>query len=385
VIGQVALSLVLVVAAGLLVGSFRRLATVDPGFRSEGVLVVSTNWSETGLSEDRQRGLPREMLERLRMIPAVRGAAASLVTPISGSAWNDYIIVDGFAPQNANDALAWFNAVTDGFLETLDTRLLAGRGLTPQDKEGAARVILVNETLARRFFGDGSPLGRHIRTNVHDSVGPPMEVVGVVADGKYRRVDEETLPTAYVPLEQTALWFPGIELSLRLDAAAAAVMPVVTQALAELHPDISLEYTTLSEQVASSLARPRLLAALSGFFGFLALLLAVIGLYGTMSYAVARRRNEMGIRIALGSARSGILGLVAREAGKVVTVGVVLGIVLAPAGTRLIAAFLFGVTAWDPVTLAVSALVLTAVAMAAAMVPAWRAATVDPMVALREE
>jgi ABC-type antimicrobial peptide transport system permease subunit len=159
----------------------------------------------------------------------------------------------------------------------------------------------------------------------------------------------------------------------------------VTQALAELHPDISLEYTTLSEQVASSLARPRLLAALSGFFGFLALLLAVIGLYGTMSYAVARRRNEMGSRIALGSARSGILGLVAREAGKVVTVGVVLGIVLAPAGTRLIAAFLFGVTAWDPVTLAVSALVLTAVAMAAAMVPAWRAATVDPMVALREE
>jgi predicted lysophospholipase L1 biosynthesis ABC-type transport system permease subunit len=245
--------------------------------------------------------------------------------------------------------------------------------------------VLVNQTLARRFFGDSNPIGQQIRTNDHDELGPLMEIVGVVEDAKYRRVDEEPLATAYVPLEQTGIWRPSIALALRTDGAPAALVPVVTDAISQIHPSIALEFTTLDEQLATSLARPRLLATLSGFFGVLALLLAVIGLYGTISYSVARRRNEIGIRIALGAARLGMLRMVAGEAGKVVALGVALGALLALATNRLVASFLYGVTATDPATMTLSALILAAVAMAAGMVPAWRAAGVDPMVTLRED
>jgi putative ABC transport system permease protein len=379
VVAQVALSLVLVVAAGLLVGSFRRLATLDPGFRPEGILVVSADWSNLDLSEDRQSRFPRELLERMRAVPGVRQAGASLMTPISGPSWSDDVVVGGIA----GDAPVWFNAVSDGYLRTLGTELLAGRDFTPQDKAGAASVALVNRTLARRFFGDASPLGKQIQTIVHDSLGPPIEIVGVVEDAKYLRLDETMSATVYVPLEQAELW--QLEFALRSDGAPTALIPAVTEAMREVHPAIALEFTTLHEQLATSLARPRLLATLSGFFGALALLLAVIGLYGTMSYSVARRRSEIGIRIALGAARPGILRMVAGEAGLVVAGGVMLGTLLALGATRLVAGFLYGVTASDPTTLVLSALTLASVAIAAGLVPAWRAASVDPMLALREE
>lgn len=385
VVGQVALSLVLVVAAVLLVGSFRRLATMDPGFRRDGVLVVSANWGNLDLSTDVRATFPRTLLERVRPLPGVRYASASLLTPISGTFWNDFTVADGFTPQNRRDALVWFNGVTDGYLQALGTTLLAGRNFTPQDRAGAAPIVMVNQTLAHRFFGDANPLGKHMRTNVHDSLGPVMEIVGVVADAKYGALDEATLPTAYVPLGQADLWAPSIELALRTDGAPSALIPAVTAALGDVNPAIALQFTTLSDQVAVSLARPRLLATLSGFFGGLALLLAVIGLYGTMSYSVARRRNEIGVRIALGAARRGILRMVAREAGMVIAIGILAGALLALAATRVVAAFLYGVTATDPETLVLSALALAVVAMGAGLVPAWRAATVDPMVALREE
>jgi predicted permease len=385
VAAQVALSFVLVVAAGLLVGSFRRLAAIDPGFRSEGVLVVSTNWSALGLSGDRNHSFLREQLDRVREIPGIRRAGASLLTPISGTSWNDNIVVDGFSSGDGSLPLAWFNAVTDGYMETLGTSLLAGRDLSPQDRAVAPRVALVNQTFARRYFGDASPLGKQIRVSDHDSLGPPMEIVGVVEDAKYRRLDEETLETAYVPLDQANLWAPGIEISMRAYGPPAALVSMVTEAIRDVNPGIALEFTTLRDQVATSLARPRLLATLSGFFGALALLLAVVGLYGTMSYSVERRRNEIGIRIALGISRPGVLRLVAVEALKVVAIGVVVGGALAFAATRLVATFLYGLTPTDPATLVFSAVLLAGVAVGAGLVPAWRAAGVDPMEALRQE
>lgn len=381
VVGQVALSLQLVVAAGLLVGSFQRLTAIDPGFRADGVLVVSADWSNAGLSDENASGFPRTLLDRMRTVPGVRQAGASLITPISGTSWNDDVIVDGVASK----VLVWFNGVSDGYLETLGTGLLAGRALTPQDGADAAPVVLVNQTLARRVFGEANPLGKRISTTLHDSIGPAMEIVGVVEDAKYQRLDEATFAAAYVPLEQRDLFGPSVELALRADGEPGLLIPVVTQAIREMNPAIALEFTTLSNQVATSLARPRLLATLSAFFGGLALLLAVIGLYGTMSYSVARRRNEIGIRVALGSARTGILRMVAGEAATVIAIGVVFGVALALAATRLVAAFLYGLTASDPTTLALSVLTLSAVAMAAGLIPAWRAAGVDPTVALREE
>lgn len=385
VVGQVALSLVLVMAAGLLVGSFQRLATLDPGFRRDGVLIVEANWARVDVPDSQPMLVARELLERLRAVPGVRSAGASLVTPIGGSAWNEYVVVDGYTPPAQRDALVWFNGVTDGFFATLGTSVLAGRAFGRHDGPGAPPVVLVNEAMARRFFGDPRPLGKRFRVEDHEVLGPLMEIVGVVEDAKYRTLGEEVLPTAYVPLEQTELWAPAIELSLRAEGPPAALIPAATAAMREVSPRISLEFATLDAQVAESLALPRLLATLSGFFGGLALLLAVVGLYGTTSYSVARRRNEIGVRMALGAARTGILRMVAGEVGLIIAAGVVLGALLALAVTRTIGAFLYGVAATDPATFALSSLVLALAATTAGLVPAWRAARVDPMAALREE
>ncbi len=385
VAAQVALSFVLVAGAGLLVASFQHLDSVDPGFRRDGVLVVRADWSHLHLSAAERAAVPRTLLDRVRSLPGVRSAGASLLTPISGVAWNEDVAVDGFTPKSERDALVWFNGITDGYLRALGTRLLAGRDFTPRDDAGSAKVVLVNRAMAHRFFGDADPLGKTVRISEHDSLADPMEVVGVVEDAKYRKLDETELATAYVPLAQTELWEPTVQLSLRTGGAPEALVPEVTRVVRALDASITLEFTTLSRQVSSSLARPRLLATLSGFFGLLALVLAVIGLYGTMSYGVARRRNEIGVRIALGAPRARILAMVAREAALVVATGIAAGLVLSLGATRLVASFLYGITATDPVTLTLSAIALSAVALAAALVPAWRAATVDPMVALREE
>jgi ABC-type antimicrobial peptide transport system permease subunit len=220
---------------------------------------------------------------------------------------------------------------------------------------------------------------------VRDGSGPAVEIIGMVTDAKYRSLREEPLPTVYVPLSQDTV--PGGYMTFELRAAgpAAALVPGVKTAIAEMDPAISLEFVTLSEQVAESLTRERLLATLSSFFGGLALLLATIGLYGIMSYNVARRRNEIGIRIALGAARPRVLRMVLGEVGWMVGVGVVVGIGAALAVTRLVSSFLFGVTPSDPTTLLLSALLLTAVALVAGALPAWRAARMDPMGVLREE
>jgi predicted permease len=384
VIAQVALSFVLVVAAGLLVGSFRRLDTQDPGFRRRGVLVVTAEWSNLHLSGAEQQAFPRRLLDRMRTLPGVAGAGAAEFTPVSGTSWNEAVSADGRVPTSHRDAILWFNGVTDGYLAALGTRLLAGRDFTPGDDAASAKVVILNRTAARRYFGNAAPLGKTIRLVSHDTLGASLRVVGIMEDAKYLRMDEAMRPTAYVPLAQTGTG-SQVRLALRANGPPRALIPEVTASMRTLNPAIALEFTTLDDQVAASLARPRLLATLSGFFGALALLLAVIGLYGTMSYAVARRRNEIGVRIALGAARRRILGMVARDAAIVVALGIGAGVLLALVATRIVESFLYGVTATDPGTLALSAAVLAVVAIGAALAPAWRAATVDPVVALREE
>jgi predicted permease len=288
-------------------------------------------------------------------------------------------------PKSERDALVWFNAVTDGYLDVLQTRLIAGRDLSPQDRRGSQRVAVVNEAMARHFFGEVDPVGRVMRTDLHGTHGPPITIVGVMEDAKYASLSEEARPSAYVPLDQEPLWGPEINVALRFDGSVSALVPAVTRAFAEADPAIMLEVATLDGQVSASLARPRTLAMLSSFFGVLALLLAIIGLYGVISYGVTRRRDEIGVRIALGASRQGVLRMVAAEAGGMVALGVVIGVPLTLASVRLLAAFLYGVTPTDAATLAGAAAVLAVVAMGAGAVPAWRAASVDPMVALRKE
>jgi putative ABC transport system permease protein len=389
VVGQITISLVLVVAAGLLLGSFRKLATLDPGFDSEGVLVADLDLRSGGYAEGEMASVKRGILERLRATPGVREASTSEIVPVSGAGWNGRIEVEGFVPQGERDDFVFFNGVSDRFFETMATPLLAGREFTADDRAGSPPVAVINEAMATKFFGGRNPVGERISMATPGE--PPVvlehsvEVVGVVRDTKYGSLREDTEELIYLPATQSGPAGPGLKLVLRGDGAAEALMPIVTQVVAQTNPRISIRYSVLADDIANTLSRERLLATLSGFFGGLALLLAVVGLYGTMAYSVARRRSEIGIRMALGADRGRLIRMVLREAGRLIAAGLLLGSFLAVLSSRLVASFLYGLEPNDPITLALSVLTLATVAFAAGSLPAWRAAGVDPMTALREE
>jgi putative ABC transport system permease protein len=385
VIGQVALSLVLVAVAGLLLGSFRKLATLDPGFRRDGVLLVNVDFKGQGTGVGSHAVPYRETLDRLRALPGVRSASASLMTPVSGWSWNEDVLVDGYTPKTPHDNVIWFNAVSDGFFATLGTPLLLGRDFDGREGPGSPRVAILNQTAARKFFGKASPLGKRFRVSAGNRVEPPVEIIGVVADAKYKSLREEDSATAYLPIGQQEPVWPSYSLELRTAGALAPLVPAVRRRLGEAAGAPSYELHTLAVQVDDSLTRERLLATLSGFFGGLALLLAGIGLYGTVAYGVARRRHEIAIRLTLGAVRARVLRSVLGEVGWLVGLGVALGVLLALATTRWVASFLFGLTPSDPLVLAFAAATLAAVAFTAGALPAWRASRLDPVVLLREE
>ena len=385
VVGQIALSLVLVIGAGLLLGSFRKLTTFDPGFQREGVLIVSVSLRNAGYAQGEFGGVRRDLLERFRALPGVVAAGAADITPISGSSWNDIIHVDGFVPNSEDDSQSYFNEVTDGYFAAMGTPLLAGRDFDARDRPTGQRVAIVNEAMARKFFHGASPLGKSYRVTMHDSLGPPVEIIGVVKDAKYKRLREDPIPTIYLAMSQAERVGPVTNYELRAAGAASSLIPAVKRMVAGVNPAIALQLTTLSQQVESSLTRERLLARLSGFFGALALLLATVGLYGTLSYSVARRRNEIGIRIALGAARGRVVRLVLGEVTRIVALGIALGAVAALTATRWVESFLYGLTPSDPTTIIGAVVVLATVALAAGALPAWRAARVDPISALRED
>ncbi len=387
VVGQIALSLVLVVGAGLLLGTFRHLAGSDPGFEPAGVLVASLDMSHAGISEEELPQVKRQTLERLRSTAGVESASASVFSPLSGGGWNGDVEVDGYAPTGPRDASVFFNGVSDDFFSTLGAPLLSGRDFNDGDVAGSLPVAIVNESFMKKFFRGANPVGQ--RVTVKGYRGDPdqlLQVVGVVRDTKYRSMREVENPLVFLPLSQlNGPDRPMLELELRGRGEANALIRPVTAAVAEMNGSISIRFRTLEDQMDASLVRERLLATLSGLFGGLALLLAVVGLYGTMSYSVARRRSEIGIRIALGAARARVMRLVLGEAGRLVAAGLLLGAVVALVTTRLIAPFLFGLAPSDPATWALSAFVLAAVSVAACALPAWRAARLDPNAVLRVE
>ena len=387
VVGQIALSLVLVVGAGLLLGTFRRLATEDPGFEPAGVLLASLDMGGAGIPEEALPRVKREILERLRATPGVESAGAALFTPLSGGGWNGSVSVDGFTPGGPRDDEVFFNGVSDGFFSTLNATLLAGRDFGEGDAVQSPPVAIVNESFMKKFFHGANPVGRRVtikgRVTEEDVT---LHVVGVVRDTKYRSMREEREPLVFQPLAQLGgPDRPALELALRGRGEAGSLTRTVTRAVGEVNGSISIRYRTLEAQMDASLARERLLAMLSGIFGGLALLLAVVGLYGTMAYSVARRRSEIGIRIALGAARARVMRLVLGEAGRLVAAGLLLGGAAALATTRWVAPFLFGLAPTDPATWALSALALAAVSVAACALPAWRAARLDPNAVLRAE
>ena len=387
VAAQLALSLALVTGAGLLLTTFRNLDAVDPGFRREGVYIVQTDFGHAASDTARLPIMEREVLERLGAIPGVRSVSQSAFTPISGAGWNEFILTPGYSAHDSKDSLSYFNEVGETFFSTMGTPLLSGRTFRVGDGDAPTTPAIVTRTMARHFFGVDNPLGRTFRTPVADSASPPYEIVGIVGDSKYNTLDETTHPIVYLPLGAKS-GVPGWtqwNYELRSDLPMSTILPAARDAIVGVSPTIELDATTLSAQVEATLARPRLLATLSGFFGALALVLAVVGLYGTLAYDVTRRRNEIGIRMALGAAWRDVVRLVLRDAVGIVAAGIVVGAVLSLAGSHLVSSLLYGVAPQDVRTLAGAILVLALTALIATMLPAWRAARTDPTQALREE
>ncbi|HWA59318.1 MAG TPA: FtsX-like permease family protein, partial [Gemmatimonadales bacterium] len=272
----------------------------------------------------------------------------------------------------------------DGYFSTLGTPLLAGRDVAPTDLANTPRVAVVNRAFAKKFFGERNPVGQSFRVQSGAPEETSMEVVGVVGDAKYRSLRDSLSPTVYVPWTQTEV-FDRIVFLARSAQPTAATVNSILGATRAVMPNASLELSTLEGQLDQSLARERLLALLSGFFGGLALLLALIGLYGTMAYSVTRRRKEIGIRVALGATRGRLVQMVTGEAGRLIMAGLVLGAFGVFGATRLVGSFLYGRTPLDPATMALAVVLVALVALAAGALPAVRAVRQDPQSVLREE
>jgi predicted permease len=386
VASQVALSLVLLVASGLFLRSLVKLVTMDVGFDRNNVLIVRANLHNAKVPAEQQPRMFDEIEGRLGTLPGVVSASRSVMTPVSNYVWNSDLEVDTPNAPKGDAALAFFNFISPGYLGTVRTPLLAGRNFNEGDTNTAPRVAVVNETLARRFFPNGDALGKYFR--VHADPGkpePPIQIVGLAKDAKYESLREEAHATAYFPIAQVTEPVEEQVFELRTAMRPSVLVPAVQESVAGVSKAVPLDFGTLSEQVDDSLVQERLLATLSTFFGALALLLAMIGLYGALSYLVAQRQREFGIRMALGAPRDSILRLVMRDVIIVLAGGLVAGACLALVTVGVLQKMLFGLAPHDTFTFIVAIGVLSAVAIVAAYMPARRAMRVDPMVALRYE
>jgi predicted permease len=280
--------------------------------------------------------------------------------------------------------MSWFNAVSEDYFKALGIPVLAGRDFDTRDTPTSPPVAIVSQSMAQKFFGTPNAVGRTFQTMEGREMGAPVTVIGVVGNTKYRSLRDSLTPVVYLPRAQGARGDERVNFVLFVEAPDAA-MPTVRQAVAETAPRATITMNTLERQLDRSMPVMRATATVSGFFGGLALVLATIGLYGLMSYSVARRRNEIGVRIALGAERGRVVRMVLSDVSRVVATGIVIGVGLSFAATKLVASFIYDVRRNDPATLSGSALVLFAIGAAAAAWPAWRAASIDPVSALREE
>ena len=385
VTGQIALSLMLLVGAGLFLGTFRNLLNTDLGFDQRHVLLASADMMQSNVPPKQRPPVYQAVVERLRAIPGVAAASSSVITPISHSTWNENVFPEGYTPPAKDDSLVYFNRISPGFFQTLRTPLLLGRDFSEHDSLAAPRVMIVNETSSRRFFGKGSPIGKTIGVPGKPGHRDVYQIVGVVKDAKYENISEATLPTAYLPIAQDDEPWSSVTFELRSVQGVEALIPAARAAIAQVNPGISLEFRSFETQIGDSLLQPKMVALLSAFFGALALALATIGLYGVTAYGVARRQAEIGIRIALGAQPGAVIRLVLREVAVMMAIGTAVGLAASLAAGRLIASLLYGVKAHDAAPLAIAAVLLAAAAGIAAYVPAHRAARLDPMAALRED
>jgi predicted permease len=388
--GQVAVALqmsfcvVLLVAAGLLLRTLRKLETANLGMRAAGLLVFGVTPPPSLSTDAEVLQFYHTLTGRLRSLPGVE--SATLLENRIGGGWsnNTGAIVDGRDPQPGKFSLMRWNAVGPDCFHVLGATILLGRDFNDGDTPSSPKVAIINETFAKRYLGSENPLGHQVALN-HGPKAPQFTIVGVAADSKYTSVDETPRPMAYLPYTQLT-GIGTMHFELRTKGQPTALLPEVRRAVRQLAPNVALlEPMTQKEQFAKSYSEQQLVARLSVFFGLLAALLVATGLYGTLAYRVSRRTAEIGVRMALGAVPRQVLWMVLRESLLVSLAGVVAGLPLAILGARLLRSMLFGVGPGDPITFVGALLGAALVTLAASLIPARRAASVDPMQALRTE
>ena len=396
VVAQVTVSVLLLISAGLFIRSLRALRLLDLGLKTENLIAFNVSPTLSGYTPVRAKQFDRQLLERVSALPGINGMALAQMGLLEGNEWDSSMSVEGYEAKPGEDMNPYCNAVSPNYFKTMGIPLVAGRDFDDRDVRFEApdpnpnlpptyKVAIVNESYAKHYFGERSPIGRHIGFGINPGTKTPIEIIGVVKDAKYTGVRDAIPRQVYFAFMQgdyagNAVMY--VRTSNQPDAAFGAIRQLVRQ----LDTNIPIyNLRTLDHQIDQSLLNDRLTATLSTAFGVLATLLAVIGLYGVMAYTVARRTREIGVRMALGAVPGDVVWLVMREVLVLVGSGILLGLVAAWGLGRLISSQLYGVTTGDPVTIAGAVGLLLVVAMLAGYLPARRATRVNPVLALRYE
>jgi predicted permease len=385
VVVQLALSLPLLIGAGLLLQTLRNLQRVDLGYPKERLLMLRIDAQTAGYEESRRLTLFQQLLERVRTVPGVLAASYSNNGLFLGSDNGDEIVVEGYIPKSDSDRGSRWDQVGPNYFSTLGIRRLVGREITERDLQSGKRVCVINEAFAKRFFTGRNPLGLHI-TQIYGNQRNTFEIVGVVGDSRQGRLRGEVEHRFYVTAAQPISPLSEAGFAVRTAADPSSVIAAVQRAILAEEPNLPITVARpLGELIDERMVQDRLLAQLSTAFGVVALLLAAIGLYGVLSYGVARRTNEIGIRKALGAQHSAVMAMILRETGLLLVLGLVTGAAASAVGLQLITSRIYGLAPTDPLAFAAAIAALTGVALAAAWLPAYRASRVDPLVALRYE
>ncbi|MCU1275661.1 MAG: hypothetical protein JWO48_3092, partial [Bryobacterales bacterium] len=390
VILQVALSTVLLAGAGLFIHSLRQLESIDLGFAREGILTMEVAPERTLFGKPEWSALQTEILDRVLRIPGVRSASWSTMTPLSGRDRGEMLDVPGFVPRTETDKAIHLVSVSPNYFATLGAPLVLGRAFTARDGGSATKVAILNETAARFYFGSADPIGKTVRfetVRFARRYGHPVyEIIGVAKDAKHQSLRDQPWRFLYIPIGQTIDNVGRLALSVRCSGEAMVLAAPIRKVVQSTRSGLLItNVSTMEKQVERSLIRERLVSTLSTAFGALALVLACIGLYGVLAYAVTRRTSEIGIRMALGATKSGIVWMILREAAALAISGIAVGIPAVLALGRISRALLYGVESFDLPTFACALLVLLVFAAIAGIVPARRAGRLDPMSALRCE
>jgi putative ABC transport system permease protein len=384
VVTQVALSLVLLLGALLFSRTLYNLLSIETGF-DQGVLIVTLTGQSLAGDVERGQAVREDLLTRFTALPGVERVALADYVPLGGSFWNENAMIDTPAGPGER-VLANFTRVGTGYFETMQVPILRGRNFDRRDTRQSTGVAIVNETFVKKALGTTEPLGRIIR--LETPPGAPAEtweIIGVTRDAKHTSLTADFEPLVILSVAQDTNESDGARFVIKPRGDLAALTPAVVRKVAEVNPQIDVEFQVLSDAIASRLVRERLMAALSIAFGLLAALLAAVGLYGVMSYTVARRSNEIGIRLAMGARRADVLRMVIAEAGWMVGIGVIVGVGLGLGAANAARTLLFGLQPTDPATIASATALLAVIGFIASYLPARRASKLDPMKTLRQE